>query len=1362
MAAPNELHIALILEAVDLATKDIDGLHDKLGALRDELLKNNFQRAGDDVQAFGETIGKLASPLDSVAVKIAQLNAFLQIIGTTMGVTAYNAAVEYGDALAGLTKYLEGNTELAGQFGKELDQLALKYGQNGKELLGAMTLFASAGYTASEAIGLVENAIKLMVAGNIDSLTSAHDLIAVLKGFNLPASEAARVLDVLAAVSSKYNTNVEQLATGMSMISPIASQMGYSLEETAGILTPIIEIFGSGSEAADGLKTGLLKITDNATGTVAALSELGVSQTNANGSLRSGKDILMDVIAAFASLSNEQRISYTNQLVGIEQSARMGTVLSNQAKITEITTTATHAAGQAQQYVNTQLASSETQLKRTTESWRQLLVAIGQGFEEETTGVVQALGNLEQAFKRAIEAGDLKPLLDAIGPELDAVKNLFEAMANNLEGALKGVDFTPLANGIKDVSGEIGDAFKELTAGYDLKTLDGLKSLIQAIVNRLGNFSQAMAGTIHGIEPFIGALNALFRATAESSPGISKAAGEISGYAYTISKLGPIIGEVAGKVFNFIGKLVEIALIIRGVAWALSLLSGAGLPVGAMLTGALSTIPGLLLLLGRLPVTIVAIITSLTGLSDIMTAGAVGVGALGYGIGMLINSFAEWASGGRTIGTMLYDLTHESHDLSLGIIKNAEANEMATVAVDHHAQGLEKQKTAAELATEAAHRHNEQLINEADFLVKMQAAVEKALGSRKQESEALKKAHEATQKYSNALVENAQNLSQVSTKADAVIKGINLLDQAQFLGITGAIDKVDEAMDGAGKVLKEKLLKSLEDLDAKDLKGIIGKLAELGEQAKISGNEVSQALDLTIEASLKNLGVDSQEILTGISNDMQNSMDDLSNFKQAWTASGKSADDAGKLMLAALTKLADKANTVQEIDALRTQFVALEGSIQQGTPEYAKLTAQLVSLNEEQGKLLPAITATAYAQDKARASAASLAEKIKLGTATSEDFAKAERDAAAAVATMGNATGSAAHGVHELTDEEIAAMSVAAEKRAHNAAVAAQEMQNAQSEHAQAEQAHADAEQTIHDSEQLTVLTDDLTLAMREFGEVGKKTYEIIVKGSAYDSFDLIWKRASAWLNEAYKQVAEVENLTNRLKTATATGLQLGVAINEASQHFDHLDAQHLTGLNQALDAARQKMQALEESTKSTLEALQDEMVQLAGDQSASELRRYQQQQAKLVDQAKAARESGDAKAIANARESLKLAEKIHDMKMKGIEQEAAAERKKNEVTHVNGTPADNGGQTNTAIHETKPDAASQWRPNIPLQVEQATPVRATQQTQNESAFPSGTYHVHLHGPDGQSVKLSGDVTERDRFLEIMTLAAKSSNWRPS
>ncbi len=161
-------------------------------------------------------------------------------------------------------------------------ELSDQYGESSADILLSTAEFKQAGFEIEDALLLTKSAMDLVIAGGIDASQSSSLLVSILKGFKAPASEAANVIDILNEVSNNYATNVEELAIGMGKLSPIASTMGFSFAETAGVLTPIIEVFRSGGEAAIALKTGLLKLITDAAPVEDALKQLGVAQKDAN------------------------------------------------------------------------------------------------------------------------------------------------------------------------------------------------------------------------------------------------------------------------------------------------------------------------------------------------------------------------------------------------------------------------------------------------------------------------------------------------------------------------------------------------------------------------------------------------------------------------------------------------------------------------------------------------------------------------------------------------------------------------------------------------------------------------------------------------------------------------------------------------------------------------------------------------------------------------------------------------------------------------------------------------------------------------------------------------------------------------
>lgn len=689
--ANTDLLLQLVIRAVDLATEDLEEVNAKVKELGRTLTQSSFTTAGEDMRAFGDAVKAATDPLAQATVKTLALQTAITGLASVFANKAYQSSKNYESALADLAKVLDGGMDAAKGYGARLNETASQFAQNGQELVSAMANFVQAGYNAEEAFALVTDSTKLMIAGELDAARSSELLTSILKGFKAPASEAGAAVDLLNDVSNKYATNVEQLAVGMAALSPIAQQMGFSMTETAGLLTPIIEVYRSGSEAADALKTSLQQLSANTAPVKAALASIGVAQTDMNGKLRDGKDIFLDVARAFLTLSDAQKGYFSQELVGIEQAGRFGQTINNLGQYLKIAADDTDRAGSAMREVTARLDTAEAAAQRADESFRQLAVSLGNAFKPQIRGVVEATGGLAAAFDRSIKAGDLAPLLNVIKPQIAAIETLFQAMAGNLEEALGSVDWRPLVDGLKAVSGELGDAFGKLTEGMDLTTVEGLRNLLQALINLLGNFSQFVAGAVDGLEPLLGALNTLFGAVSQNSPALANLAGEIAGLATSANQIVPVVSAFGSAIFGAIGNIAELALKIGLLVVAMKLLSAAGIPV--------------LGILGRLTAAFFALnpavasaAAALAGFPGIVTALVAGAGALGYGIGTLLNQFVEWATGGRSVGSMLADLVDAVTGLNQEITRGATPEELAIA----RAQRLTREREAQAKATAEA------------------------------------------------------------------------------------------------------------------------------------------------------------------------------------------------------------------------------------------------------------------------------------------------------------------------------------------------------------------------------------------------------------------------------------------------------------------------------------------------------------------------------------------------------------------------------------------------------------------------------------------------------------------------------------
>ena len=297
-----------------------------------------------DIRSFSGAVGDTAQPIAAMTGSLLTAHAQITALAAAYGGYAVVQFAKFQDATIDLQKVL-GNTDNIEEFKDLAIELSEKYGVASANVLQGVANFKQAGFSAKEAGQLQKDALDLVVAGDVNAANATEILIAQLKGFKAEAGEAARFTEAMNNVSDKYATNLGELAKGMSAISPIAAKMGFSFEETTGLITPIIEVFRNGGESANALKTGLLKLIDDSKPVADALAAIGVKQKDVNGEMRSGKDIFEDVGEAFKGLSKKQQLLTAKQIVGIDQAGKMVEVFSQLGKVHEITAAAMAKTG---------------------------------------------------------------------------------------------------------------------------------------------------------------------------------------------------------------------------------------------------------------------------------------------------------------------------------------------------------------------------------------------------------------------------------------------------------------------------------------------------------------------------------------------------------------------------------------------------------------------------------------------------------------------------------------------------------------------------------------------------------------------------------------------------------------------------------------------------------------------------------------------------------------------------------------------------------------------------------------------------------------------------------------------------------
>ena len=160
------------------------------------------------------------------------------------------------NAVSGATeKEFAGLTKTAEELGRSTFFTASQVGE-------LMLNFSKLGFTAQEIQNAVRPTLDLATATGSDLARSATVAGAAIRGFNLDASETTRVVDVMAVTFASSAMDIEKWQTSMTKVAPIAKSAGFSIEDTAAMMSKLTDAGIEASIAGTSMRNILLKMQD--------------------------------------------------------------------------------------------------------------------------------------------------------------------------------------------------------------------------------------------------------------------------------------------------------------------------------------------------------------------------------------------------------------------------------------------------------------------------------------------------------------------------------------------------------------------------------------------------------------------------------------------------------------------------------------------------------------------------------------------------------------------------------------------------------------------------------------------------------------------------------------------------------------------------------------------------------------------------------------------------------------------------------------------------------------------------------------------------------------------------------------------
>lgn len=310
---------------------------------------------------------------------------------TMFGKAMVEASMEFEDAMARVKSVCNATTEEMQMMTAEARKMGETTRYTATEAAKAMENLVRNGLSAQQATKALSSVLQLAQANAIGLDEAAVILTNTLNMFNLSVNEAARVNDVLSSTAANTATNVAELYDALANAAPVASVLGFNIEEVNAALGALAQRGVKGADAGTQLRMAFVKLTDPA-----ILKKLKDYNINID-----EQTIKADGLAGtFRKLYNAQ-LSMT-QLVDIfsqKGAAGMANLIMAYQQFERVLNITENSMGTTERMFGQSMGNMNQEIKVLISVWESFLITMGNKTSGIFVGIVRLLQNLINNFK---------------------------------------------------------------------------------------------------------------------------------------------------------------------------------------------------------------------------------------------------------------------------------------------------------------------------------------------------------------------------------------------------------------------------------------------------------------------------------------------------------------------------------------------------------------------------------------------------------------------------------------------------------------------------------------------------------------------------------------------------------------------------------------------------------------------------------------------------------------------------------------------------------------------------------------------------------------------------------------------------
>lgn len=616
----------------------------------DGTLKFDTSVDSSGFQAGIDKIGKFASgALKATGAIIGGVSTAVAGIGTA----AVKTGADFESSMSNVAAISQASAKDMEALTEKAKEMGAKTKFSAKESADAFSYMAMAGWKTGDMLNGIEGIMNLAAASGEDLATTSDIVTDALTAFGLKTSDASHFADILAQASSNSNTNVGMMGETFKYVAPVAGALGFSAEDCATAIGLMANSSIKASQAGTSLRSIITRMAKPTDDVQKAMSQLGISLTKSDGSMKSLNEIMLDLRKGFSGLTADQKAQMAATLGGQEaMSGLLAIVNSSDDDFNKLSSSINSCDGAAEKMAETMNDNLSGQITILKSGLEGLAISLYEEMETPLMGVVKQAQEMVQELQDAFNDGGLDAVVSKFGEVMaEIVQKAAEATPELIEVAKNII--SSFIGSILNNKEEIANAGATLVSDLVEALFSVSGEMLSAGIELFAQFLQGMVAHAPELgKSFAEMLSSIGNSVQENLPLIIQAAKDfVAGFSQGLQQEFPGVGAlIGGFLQGFIGAAGDI---IEGIVDVLSDI------FGVIDSQDPATMEAVGEAIGKIVAAIIAlkvakeVTSSVSGLFSILKTFKGGADGIVTTISKVVEGFALWKGGAGTIGEVI-------------------------------------------------------------------------------------------------------------------------------------------------------------------------------------------------------------------------------------------------------------------------------------------------------------------------------------------------------------------------------------------------------------------------------------------------------------------------------------------------------------------------------------------------------------------------------------------------------------------------------------------------------------------------------------------------------------------------------------